>query len=89
MQYLLRDHPAMFQQDNASSHTAKDVKEWKQANYINILSWPAGNSLDSSPIENIWDQLARQFARREVQERARTAGQVKSGMGEDSSQHRD
>ena len=62
LQHLFGDQPAIFQQDNAPCHTAKVVKEWIEANNIDVLSWP-GNSPDLNPIEHIWDHLARQVAK--------------------------
>ncbi len=54
------DQPVIFQQDNAPCHTAKVVKEWADANAVDILSWP-GNSPDLNPVENVWDYLARKM----------------------------
>ena len=66
MKHLFGNQPAIFQQDNAPCHTAKAVKEWTDANNIQVLSWP-GNSPDLNPIENIWDHLARQIAKEKFQ----------------------
>ena len=38
MQHFFGDQPAIFQQDNAPCHTAKDVKDWTEANGMKILS---------------------------------------------------
>jgi len=45
-----------FQQDGASSHTAKTTKRWLQDHHLDVLEWPS-NSPDMSPIENIWALL--------------------------------
>src|SRR6185295_5981405 len=45
-----------FQQDGATSHTAKNVQNWLSKNVPNFVTkeqWP-GNSLDLNPIENLW-----------------------------------
>lgn len=47
-----------FQQDGASSHTAKRTKSWLQCKEIGVLDWPS-NSPDLSPIENIWGIMKR------------------------------
>ena len=48
----------IFQQDNASVHTAKAVKEYFRQQNIKILEWPA-RSPDLNIIENCWAQLSR------------------------------
>lgn len=47
----------IFQQDNASTHTAKRVKDWMESINMPIMDWPA-KSPDLSPIENVWALLS-------------------------------
>lgn len=54
----------IFQDDNASVHTAKRVVRWKEENLISSLPWPA-QSPDLNPIEHAWDFLERAVRNRQ------------------------
>ncbi|GFX79323.1 transposable element Tcb2 transposase [Trichonephila clavipes] len=49
---------AIFQQDNARTHTARVAQDILR--HFQTLPWPA-RSPDLSPVEHVWDQLKRQM----------------------------
>ena len=48
----------IFQQDNASIHTAEVTKAWFEDKNVTLLDWPA-KAPDLNPIENLWGFLSR------------------------------
>ena len=52
----------IFQQDNASVHTAKIVKDYIGKSKMTVMEWPA-NSPDLSPIESLWTYPKRALDR--------------------------
>lgn len=58
MEEKFGDDEVIFQDDNASCHSAKSVKAFLQERQINSMTWPA-NSPDLNPIENVWWKLEK------------------------------
>lgn len=54
------DGKFIFQQDGASSHTAKTTKKWFGENNINVLSWPS-SSPDLNIIETVWHEMKKRL----------------------------
>ena len=57
-----REHPFVFQDDNAPPHRAHVVQDWMFEHGINRMDWPA-QSPDANPIENLWDDIERAIVR--------------------------
>ncbi len=70
-----RHADVLFQQDNATCHTAGIVQKWMRRHNIRQLPWPA-KSADLSPIENLWSYLAREVEK----EHAKTVPQLRAAV---------
>ncbi len=55
---FIHDHHLMLQHDNARPHVARICSQFLEAENIPVLAWPA-YSLDTSPIEHVWEALDR------------------------------
>jgi transposase len=66
---FLQPHPDMtLQHDNATSHTARSVRDFLQDRKVSVLPWPA-KSPDLNPIEHIWELLDRRVRARAISPR--------------------
>eukprot|EP00794_Sanderia_malayensis_P010159 gene10159-11199_t len=58
--YGMEEKPFIFQQDNATPHTAKHTKVYLKLRKVPLLPWPA-QSPDINIIENIWLYMKRRI----------------------------
>jgi len=61
-----RGPDAIFQHDNATSHTCHVSRTFLQQQNVHVLDWPV-KSPDLSHIEHVWDVLGRRVRRRRNQ----------------------
>uniref|UniRef100_A0A8L0DW83 Tc1-like transposase DDE domain-containing protein n=1 Tax=Oncorhynchus mykiss TaxID=8022 RepID=A0A8L0DW83_ONCMY len=63
---FLQAHPDMtLQHDNATSHTARYVRDFLRNRNVSLLPWPA-KSPNLNPIEHVWDLLDRRVKARAI-----------------------
>jgi len=55
----------IFQQDNASTHTAKKVQAWMNKNKVRVLPW-SRHSPDLNPIDNLWANVKERVDERHL-----------------------
>ena len=63
--YQLNTYLSIFQHDNATSHTARSVRDFLQDRNVIVLPWPA-KSLDLNPVDHAWDLVDRQVRARAI-----------------------
>ena len=58
--YCMDPATFVFQQDNASIHTARIIKKYFSKSKIQVLDWPP-NSPDLNPIKHVWKYINHQL----------------------------
>ena len=57
-----RNHPLVFQHDNAPAHTVRRTVAWLEQQGISTIQWQS-QSLDLNMIEQVWDFMDREIVR--------------------------
>ncbi|GFW38289.1 transposable element Tcb1 transposase [Trichonephila clavipes] len=60
---LLGNQSWIFQDDNAPCHRTKVVQKRLEDHIVNRMNWP-GQSLDFSPIENLWFKIGYEISKK-------------------------
>ncbi len=60
LQEWFPENSAVFMQDGAPCHTAKNSMKFLEDEGVQVLKWP-GNSLDLNPIETMWAIIKRRL----------------------------
>lgn len=61
----LAENGMVFQQDNATCHSAATTARFLEENDVEVMPWPA-QSPDLAPIENLWGYLQHRLDQREI-----------------------
>ena len=69
----------VMQEDNAPWHKAKIVRDYLEKQGVKLLPWPP-QSLDLTPIENLWKQIKGRIGHRE--QRPRNIAQMEEALRE-------
>jgi transposase len=69
----------VMQEDNASWHKAKEVRDFLKTQKVRYISWPP-QSPDLTPIENLWKQIKGRIGHRE--HRPRNVEEMKQALKE-------
>jgi len=57
-----RNHPFIFQDDNAPCHRPRAVDDWLEQHDIRRMMWPT-QSPDANIIENVWNDMSKMVTR--------------------------
>lgn len=65
----------IFQQDNATCHTAEFTMKFFERNNINLIDWPA-QSPDLNPIENLWSYMDQQLKKKVIKNKTELIAEI-------------